>query len=95
MTARFSLELGSDHITAASFQCSLCITLVAYCELLAETVEGLTLGEAVRISASALAARMPGVPGMKRDRAELALRALLSSVQKATLGMKEIQKEKP
>lgn len=83
--ARFSLRLEDERIAAVSFRASLCITLVAYCELLAELAEGRTLAEAVRLSATELVAEMPGVPVIKQDRATLATCALFAAVQKAVL----------
>ena len=82
--AQFSLQVENDVIHALSFKVSTCVTLVAYCELLAEWVTGLTLREAAtRARPAELAVAFPGVPALKRDRALLATAALQASILKA------------
>lgn len=83
LTARFSLGLNDGHIAAVSFKASHCVTLVAYCELLAEMVENLSLRDAVRVTARDLVAELPGVPLLKFDRAQLAYSAFLAAVHQA------------
>lgn len=82
MGASFSLKLEGDHIADVSFRSTTCITLVAYCECLAEMVEGLTLRDAV-VASSGLSNRLSGVPIMKQHRAALAGSAFLAAVQEA------------
>lgn len=83
-SARFSLEVQGGVIIAARFEASACTALIAYCEVLAESVPTLTLGEALNWSAGAdITAALPGIPPYKRYLAELAAGALRSSVYNA------------
>jgi NifU-like protein involved in Fe-S cluster formation len=92
LVARFSLRLRGGRIAGVSFKASTCVTLVAYCEVLAELVEGLVLAEAVRLSTSHLVAQLPGVPVAKRDRAALAWSAFVAAVHEAVLAT-EVRQE--
>lgn len=89
LAARFSLRLVDERIAAVSFKASTCATLIAYCELIAELVEGVTLTDAVRASCSDLVAQLPGVPVGKQDRSVLARSAFLAAVHKAVVTMEE------
>ncbi len=80
LTARFSLQIDADRIQVASFKASTCVTLVAYCEALVESVEALTTHEAKAIAPKELASWLAGVPAIKQDRAALAIRALHSAL---------------
>jgi NifU-like protein involved in Fe-S cluster formation len=83
--ARFSLDLAGDRIAQLRFQASPCATLIAYCELIAETLPGSRLDIARALSGADLVQKLPGVPAMKRDRAALAAAALHSALVVASL----------
>jgi NifU-like protein involved in Fe-S cluster formation len=78
--ARFSLELTGDRIADLRFQASPCATLIAYCELIAETLPGARLDIAGALTGADLVEKLPGVPAIKRDRAALAAAALQSAL---------------
>ncbi len=81
--ARFSLAVTDGRIGAVRFHCSSCATLIAYCELIAAIVPGLTPEIARAVPAQQLIETLPGVPAYKHDRAVLAVaafRAALASI---------------
>lgn len=79
--ARFSLRVERGVITGVAFEASVCVTLIAYCEVLAEWVTGLTMPVAARrIRPLDLTSELPLVPAHKRDRALLASQALMAAV---------------
>lgn len=79
--ARFGVEVGGGVVTAVRFRASACTTLIAYCEVAAERVCGLSLTAAIRsLRAADLAQALPSVPAVKHDRAELAARALMTAL---------------
>ena len=83
--ARFSLELAGERIADLRFQASPCATLIAYCELIAETLPGARLDIARALTGADLVQKLSGVPAMKRDRAALAAAALHSALAVASL----------
>ncbi len=85
LRAQFSLEVADATISGANFKASSCVTLIAYCELLAATVTGQPLPDAIRLTPADLSEALPGVPLVKQDRAILAIRALQSAIAVATL----------
>ncbi|MFN2446017.1 MAG: iron-sulfur cluster assembly scaffold protein [Vicinamibacterales bacterium] len=75
--AKFSLRLDHGVVKEVAFEASLCVTLIAYCEVAAERATGLAIREAAqRVGPEALAVALPLVPAHKRDRAFLAAQAL-------------------
>jgi hypothetical protein len=79
--ARFGVELRSGIVTAVGFRASWCTTLIAYCEVAAERVSGLPVAAAIRsLHPVDLARVLPSVPPVKRDRAQLAARALVTAL---------------
>jgi hypothetical protein len=79
--ARFSVLVSGGVIADVAFEATSCVTLVAYCELAAQRVTGLTLRVAARaIHVQALQAGLPLVPAGKRERARLAAQALMATV---------------
>jgi NifU-like protein involved in Fe-S cluster formation len=79
--ARFSVRVEEEVITQVVFEASMCVTLVAYCEVLAEWVTGLSIADAVRrIRPVDLVAELPLVPLAKREVASLAAQALMMAV---------------
>lgn len=79
--ARFSILVIDGVIADVAFDATTCITLVAYCELAAQRVTGLTLRAAAgEIQVHALQAGLPLVPAGKRERARLAAQALMATV---------------
>ena len=91
LTARFSLQVENGRIRLARFRSSTCVTLVAYCALLVESVEALAMTEASRIAPAELAGWLPGVPQEKQDRAALAIHdeAGMAALRKKSLAMTE------
>ncbi len=83
---RFCLEVEDGVILDAAFEGTTCVTLIAYCEVLAEWVAGMPLADAIRISPRDLVRALPGVPPSKQDRAVLPIDALRSAIQAAVLG---------
>jgi len=84
---RFSLHLTNGAVFAVGFEVTMCVTLVAYCERLAQLVTGLSLEAAAsRIDATALAASLPQVPPHKRTLSELAAAGLQSALRHAAKG---------
>lgn len=83
-SASFSLDLGGGKIAATRFRVSACATLIAYCELIAETLPGRTIDLAHALTPRNLVEQLPGVPAQKRDRAVLAIAALRSALTAAT-----------
>jgi NifU-like protein involved in Fe-S cluster formation len=73
--ARFSLDIEDGRIKEIGFRSSSCATLIAYCELIAETVPGFGHEIARALTAKEIVEALPGVPPYKRERAVLALAA--------------------
>ncbi|MCP4582481.1 MAG: hypothetical protein GY839_12795 [candidate division Zixibacteria bacterium] len=80
LAAQFNVDVLDDHIRAINYKCTTCVTLIAYCERLAELATGLSLKEARQIAPPDLIITFPEVPSYKYDRANLAVQALLSAV---------------
>ena len=85
LSAQFFAEVQGDRLTRVSYRCATCVTLVAYCELLAETLAGLSPAEVMLVKTSDLIDALPGVPSFRYDRAGLALGALQSAVGRAEM----------
>lgn len=83
LAARFSIEVGDGTVRRVGFRASTCVTLVAYCEALAERATGLRLDEAARLGAAQLIDLLPGVPPLRRDRAALAVAAFRAALAAA------------
>jgi len=89
-TGRPDMDLAGV-ITDVTFECSACVTLVAYCELLCGRIEGLTPAEAIRsLQPQTLAAALPLVPALKRPRALLAAQALAAALMTAIQAHQEV-----
>jgi hypothetical protein len=97
LSARYDLRVEDGSIRGVSFKASTCVTLVAYCELLAEWATGKSLRDAMLIDPGELADGLAGVPVMKRDRAMLAARALQSALAAAVGSSDKLlwEKEEP
>ena len=74
-TARFSIDIDGKVIAAVGFRVTNCATLIAYGELIAETVSGMRIELASGLTARDLVDALPGVPPFKRERAVLAVAA--------------------
>ncbi|MCC6395136.1 MAG: iron-sulfur cluster assembly scaffold protein [Bryobacterales bacterium] len=74
--ARYCLECESGTVVSAEYQCTTCVTLVAFCEHLRQWAPGHTIEEAAALQYEELLALFPEVPPGHRGRARLALRAL-------------------
>ncbi len=83
LRAQFSLDLDGGVIRQVAFRATTCVTLVAYAELLADTVTGTDLRSAIRLRPEELAGALDGVPLVKRRRAALPVRALHSAIHHA------------
>lgn len=84
--ARFSITMADGKIAAVGFRVTSCATLIAYGELIAETVPGLRLDLAAGLSARDLVDALPGVPPLKRERAVLAVAAFRSALANISKG---------
>lgn len=83
----FALETAeSELIVKGRYRCTTCVTLVAFCERLAEELSGSTTVDAASWSAERLLSLHPEVPPVRRDRAMLAVTAVQSAVRKLTEG---------
>ncbi len=85
LIARFSLDIADGFIKAVNFRATTCITLIAYSELLAELAADKKAREAAAIEAADLAAALPDVPLLKRDRALLAVNAFRAALTAASI----------
>lgn len=83
LVARFSLSVENGKLGQVRFKASTCITLIAYCELIAETATGGSIQQSARLSAADLVAALPDVPALKRDRAPLAIAAFRDALVRA------------
>jgi hypothetical protein len=83
-TARFSIALSGDRLGAIRFQASPCATLIAYCELIAETLSGHSLEIARTLTPQELVRQLTGVPLLKQNRAALAVAAFASALAAAS-----------
>lgn len=83
---QFSLQLEDDLIESVAFRVSFCVTLIAYCELIAEWATGTTLQRAARIRPADVAASLSCVPPQKRDLVQLAKEGFSSVIRKAFEG---------
>jgi NifU-like protein involved in Fe-S cluster formation len=81
--AEFSLDLADGRIGGIGFRATTCATLIAYCELIAETVPGFEIEIARTFSPQELADSLDGVPPLKRGRAVLAIRAFRAALDDA------------
>jgi hypothetical protein len=86
LLAQFLLDVEQGRIRAASYKCTTCVTLMAYCELLAEALEGASLGEVMKLTPMELIVAVPGVPPNRHDRARLAVKAVRSAAERAGQG---------
>jgi hypothetical protein len=80
LLAQFFIDVKDGRIQYASYKCSTCVVLVAYCERLAEMVRGRSLQAAVGIAASTLVRAFLEVPSHRHERASLAIRALHAAI---------------
>lgn len=83
LRARFSLEVAAGHVARVHFECTPCVTLVAYCQALAEYETGRALAATPALDAEALAGRLEGVPPARQDRAALAVAAWRTAILQA------------
>jgi NifU-like protein involved in Fe-S cluster formation len=83
---QFSLRLEDNFIESVAFRVSFCVTLIAYCELIAEWATGTTLQRAANIRLEDVATAFACVPPQKRDIAQLAKAAFSSAIRKAVEG---------
>lgn len=83
LTVRFSVRLEDGRVREVRYRASLCMALVAYCELVAELVTDRPLPAAARLTRADLVAGMPGIPVVRHDRATLAWTAFVTTLGKA------------
>jgi len=77
---RFSLDVADGRIKSVGFRSSSCATLIAYCELIAESVPGSRCDIAGVLTSKEIIETLPGVPPYKHDRAVLAVAALRAAL---------------
>jgi len=85
LSVHFSFAVRDSVIQVVMFRATTCVPLVAYCELLAERVTGMTLRDAIRVQPGDLVRDLPEVPPARWDRAALCVRALRSAIGRAVL----------
>jgi NifU-like protein involved in Fe-S cluster formation len=83
LTVRYELDVERGVVRQVSFQASTCVTLIAYCELLAQRATGVSMRDVLCLRAEELAGELPGVPVHKRDRVWLAVRAMQQAIAAA------------
>jgi NifU-like protein involved in Fe-S cluster formation len=83
LLAQFFIDVKDNCIQFASYKCSTCVVLVAYCEFLAEIIIDLSLVEVEKITPSNLILAFPEVLPYRHDRAFLAVQALHSAIHNA------------
>lgn len=95
LSAAFSIRLrdGGGTIGDVGFRADTCVTLIAYCERLAELATGRSLDTAARLSAPDLVAELAGVPPLKQDRATLAVAAFRAALAACGDGSMSLQSE--
>ena len=86
-SALFWLLVDRGSIRSADYRCTTCMALVGLCEHLREMVAGMPLERAAQMPAAELLRLHPEIPSYRRDRAELAVRALHSAVQEHVKGV--------
>ena len=79
---RFSLQMGGGAIAGIEFKATSCATLIAYSEMIAETMPRQRLDLAGAFSARDLVEALPGVHPLKRGRAVLAVAAFRSALSR-------------
>jgi hypothetical protein len=84
LTARFSVASdGNGKVVAeVGFQASACVTLIAYCELVAEMAAGRDFDCAATLAPADLVSAVSGVPPLKQDRALLAIAAFREALDR-------------
>lgn len=88
-TAQFSVDVEDGIIRAVAFKVSMCATLIAYCEFVAEGITGATLSQAAALTPDQVIAPLKGIPPHKHDCARLATTALHAAVETALYGGQE------
>lgn len=80
--AGFAVELGPHGcINEVEYRCTTCMTLVAFCEHVAEQLRGATLEQARALSAGELLNRHPEVPPIRHSRAYPAVAAAHAALE--------------
>ena len=85
--ALFAIDGAAGRIAAATYRCTTCVTLVAFCEHLAELVHGATLEQAASLRAADLLALHREVPDGRTDRASVAVAALHAALGRQQEGL--------
>ena len=93
VTLRYQLLVEHGVVRQVSFKAPTCVTLVAYCEILAQWATGMSLREVICIRGEELADRLVGAPACKRDRAWLAVQAMQNAVAAAVKASPHQNKE--
>ena len=84
---RFSLSVADGVIDDVVFEATTCPTLIAFCEVLAERVQGHPAHDlAALVHPDAICAALPGIPPYKRNLALLASTGFLMAAGRALSG---------
>lgn len=67
-------------ISGVEYRCTTCATLVACCEALRLAAGGIRPAAALQLTAADLARLVPGIPGARRSRLAIAVRALHAAI---------------
>ena len=88
--AAFSLDIADGRILRAGFRSTSCATLIAYCELVAETVPSFRPAIARALTANEIVNALPGVPPLKQNRSTLAVAAFHSALNLIPIELGEL-----
>ncbi|WP_440997844.1 iron-sulfur cluster assembly scaffold protein [Arhodomonas sp. SL1] len=91
LQARFSAGIEGGRIRDLRFECSACVTLIAYCQALVDTAIGQPVGEGVVSDAGELMTRVQGVPPALQDRAAIAVAAYRAAMHRAQTSEEGLQ----
>lgn len=78
--ASFSIDLEGERLEALRFESASCTTLIAYCQVLVETLPGCSMHDC-SVNAEVLANMLFGVPPLQRNRAAVATGALAAALE--------------
>jgi len=78
--AAFEVQHCGGKISDVRFKCTTCVTLVAFCEHIAELARGMNIAEAREIAPETLLKLHPEVPAQLANRADLASAAFRAAL---------------
>jgi NifU-like protein involved in Fe-S cluster formation len=85
-TAVFSVRVIDGSVESVNYRCTTCVTLIAVCEHLSESIRGLTASAALSVTSAALRTVQKEIPPERHDRVDLAVEAMHSAVRRVLQG---------